>query len=103
AWARGGGGAGKGGRAARTNGERAAGVTPGTRLAVAIAPGFTIGFVRPSVLRSTASVELNGNPVAFTPSLVRASSGPSASHTRAKTNGFATLISVNSTPASPDS
>jgi Ion transport protein len=34
---------------------------------VAIAPEFTIGFVMPPVLRSTADSELNGNPVAFEP------------------------------------
>ena len=44
-------------------------LAPGTRLVVAIAPGFTIGFVRPSGLRSIASIELNGRPVLFAPSL----------------------------------
>ena len=33
---------------------------PGTRLVVAIAPAFTIGFVRPSGLRSIPASELNG-------------------------------------------
>ena len=69
---------------------------PGRRLVVAIAPGFTIGFVRPSPLRSTASSELNGSPVPFTPSSSRACSGPSASQTSANTNGFDTLMIVNS-------
>ena len=32
---------------------------------VAIAPGFTIGFVRPSSRRSIAATALNGRPVAF--------------------------------------
>ena len=31
-------------------------------LVVAIAPAFTIGFVRPSDVRSTACAELNGSP-----------------------------------------
>ena len=77
-----------------------AAVLPGTRLVVAIAPGLTIGFVRPS-LCSTAESQLNGKPVPLTPSLLCASSGPIASHTRAKTNGFDTLMIVNSTSASP--
>ena len=34
-----------------------------------------MGFVRPSSLRSTAAAELNGSPVALTPSFARASSG----------------------------
>jgi hypothetical protein len=61
----------------------------------AIAPAFTIGLVRPSGLRSTAASELNGSPVALTPSCCLAVSGPSAWHTRAKTNGLATLMIVN--------
>ena len=68
---------------------------------MAIAPGLTIGFVRPSGLCSIAASELNGRPVAFTPSVSRARSGPSASQTRAKTNGLEMLMSVNSTSASP--
>ena len=40
--------------------------------------------------------ESNGNPVAFTPSFCLASSSPSTSQTRAKTNGLATLMIVNS-------
>ncbi len=43
---------------------------PGTRLVVAIAPAFTIGFVRPSSRCSIAASELNGSPVPFTPSFV---------------------------------
>ncbi len=74
---------------------------PGIRLVVAIAPEFTIGFVRPSPLRSTASSELNGRPVLFTPSFSRAASGPSASHTSANTNGLETLMIENSVSASP--
>ena len=35
---------------------------PGTRLVVAIAPGLTIGLVRPSALCSIAASELNGLP-----------------------------------------
>ena len=62
---------------------------------MAIAPAFTIGLVLPSWLRSTAASELNGSPVAFTPSCCLAASGPSAWQTRAKTNGLATLMMVN--------
>jgi len=36
-----------------------------------MAPGLTIGLVVPSLPRSTASSELNGRPVAFTPSFSR--------------------------------
>ena len=42
-------------------------VLPGSRLVVAIAPEFTIGFVLPSLLRSTAASESNGSPVPSTP------------------------------------
>ena len=77
-------------------------VAPGTRLVVAIAPAFTIGFVRPSSLRSTAASELNGSPVRVDAEPLRAPrSGPSASQTSANTNGFETLMIVNSTSASP--
>ena len=68
---------------------------------VAIAPALTIGFVRPSGLRSTAATELNGRPVPFTPSRSRASSWPSRSQTSANTNGLDTLMIVNSCSASP--
>ena len=76
-------------------------VAPGARLVAAIAPAFTIGFVLPSPLASTAANELNGSPVLFTPSRPRTSSGPSASQTSAKTNGLETLMIENSTSASP--
>ena len=76
-------------------------VAPGTRLVVAIAPEFTIGFVRPSGFRSMPSSELNARPVAFTPIFSRTSSTPSASQTRANTNGFETLMIVNSWSESP--
>ncbi len=68
---------------------------------VASAPGLTIGLVRPASPRSTAAAELNGRPVASTPMARCARSTPSASQTSAKTNGFATLITVNPTSASP--
>jgi hypothetical protein len=76
-------------------------VVPGTRLVVAIAPELTIGFVRPSGPCSIAVSELNGRPVAFTPSNSRAGSAPIASHTSAKTNGFETLMIAKGTLASP--
>jgi hypothetical protein len=66
-----------------------------------MAPAFTIGFDRPSALRSTGASESNGSPVAFTPSFCLTSSAPSASHASAKTNGLATLMIANSCPASP--
>jgi len=62
---------------------------------VAIAPEFTIGFVRPSPLRSTAAKELNGRPVALTPKRWRATSPPRTWHTKANTNGFDTLMMEN--------
>lgn len=68
---------------------------------VAIAPGFTIGFVRPSTVRSIAASELNGSPVLLTPSRSRASRGPRSSQTSATTNGFDTLMIENSWSASP--
>ena len=71
-------------------------MAPGTRLVVAIAPEFTIGFVRPSAPRSMPSSELKASPVAFTPIFWRTSSTPTASQTRAKTNGLETLMIVNS-------
>ena len=40
---------------------------PGRRLVVASAPELTIGFSRPSSLRSTAVIESKGNPVLLTP------------------------------------
>ena len=76
-------------------------VAPGMRLVVAIAPEFTIGFVRPPSPCSMAVSELNGKPVAFSPILRLTSSGPSAAQMSAKTNGFATLMIVNSTSSSP--
>ena len=54
-------------RPSRMNVHLSSRVEPGARLVVAIAPEFTIGFVRPSSLRSTAARELNGKPVALTP------------------------------------
>ena len=47
-------------------------VSPGTRLVVAIAPAFTIEFVRPSGLLSIAASELKGSPVLFAPPAFRA-------------------------------
>jgi hypothetical protein len=51
------------------NAHFAALLSPGTRLVAAMAPAFTIGFDRPSALRSTEARESNASPVAFTPSL----------------------------------
>ncbi|GAA3349304.1 hypothetical protein GCM10020358_70920 [Amorphoplanes nipponensis] len=76
-------------------------LAPGTWLAVAIAPGLTIGFVRPSLPFSTAASELKGRPVALTPSRWRSSCGPTTAQTRANTNGLATLMMVNPASASP--
>ena len=76
-------------------------LVPGTRPTVAIAPELTIGFVRPRSPCSMAVRELNARPVAFTPIWRLISSGPNVAHTSAKTKGFATLMIVNSTSASP--
>ena len=83
------------------NSHFAALLSPGTRLTAAMAPAFTIGFDRPSGLRSTAAMESNASPVAFTPSSCLTGSSPSTSHTRAKVNGLATLMTANSCPVSP--
>ena len=66
-----------------------------------MAPAFTIGLVRPSGPSVTGSTALNAIPVALTPISRLASSGPTASQTRAKVNGLATLIRANGTSASP--
>jgi hypothetical protein len=87
--------------ASRMSSHLASAVEPGTRLVVAIAPGLTIEFVLPSSPCSTAFSESKGRPVLFTPSLSRACSGPSDSHTRAKRNGLETLMIANSCSASP--
>ena len=68
---------------------------------VAIAPALAIGLVTRRSFSSTAITELNGMPVLFTPSFSRATSAPSASHTRAKTNGLETLWMENGAVASP--
>jgi hypothetical protein len=83
------------------NAHLASALAPGTRLVAAIAPGLTIGFVLPSGLASIAASELNGRPVAFTPTRSWTSSGPRSSHTSAKRNGFETLMIANSYRASP--
>ncbi len=70
---------------------------PGTGAVVANAPASTIGLVRPSALRSTASTGLTALPVALTQRAIRAGSGPIRSQTMANTKGFATLRMVNGT------
>ena len=79
----------------------ASAVPPGSRLVAAIAPGFTMGFVTPSLPRSTAASELNGSPVAFAPIFLRACSGPSTAQASANTNGLATLMIGERAAASP--
>ena len=74
---------------------------PGARLTVAIAPEFTIGFVRPSLLRSTDAIESNGRPVAFIPTSSRTRANPRLSIISARVNGLATLMSENGWSASP--
>ena len=69
----------------------ASAVAPGARLVVAIAPALTSGLIVLASWSSIAMTELNGSPVALTPSLARASSPPSASRTKANTKGFETL------------
>ena len=51
--------------------QRSSRLVPGTRLAVAMAPGFTSGLVRPSGQRSRAAMSLKARPVALTPTGVR--------------------------------
>jgi hypothetical protein len=68
---------------------------------VAIAPELTMGLVVRSARSSTAMTELKGCPVASTPSRRSASSGPSASHTSANTNGLDTLWIEKAWSASP--
>ena len=72
-------------------------VAPGTRLVVAIAPEFTIGFVRPSVAALDAFERVERPPggvhADFLADLLPA---PIASQTRAKMNGLDTLMIVNS-------
>ncbi len=68
---------------------------------MAIAPGFTVGFERPRGARSTASSGLNARPVASTPIRAVTVSSPTASHTRARTKGFATPMSAKGRPESP--
>ncbi len=88
-------------RACTTDSNFSSALSPGTRLAVARAPALTIGFMVRSALSSMAMTESKGSPVLLTPSLRRASSGPSASQTRAKTKSLEMLWMVNSTSASP--
>ena len=68
---------------------------------MATAPALTIGFMVRSSLSSTPITESKGSPVLLTPSLRRASDGPSTSQTRAKTKSFEMLWMVNSCSASP--
>ena len=70
-------------------------------LVVAIAPGLTIGLVRPSGWSSIADTALNRRPVALTPTKSSTASGPCTPPINANTNGLATLMIVNSTSASP--
>ena len=88
-------------RPSRTNRHFSVADSPGAKLAVAIAPGLTIGLVRPPVSTSSASSELKGRPVALTPTRRCISSGPRTSQTSAKVNGLATLMIVNGISASP--
>ena len=76
-------------------------LSPGAMLVVAIAPGLTMGFVRPSGRSSIAATELNRLPVAFSPTKRATVSGLWVPHMRANTNGLATLMIENSTSASP--
>ena len=79
----------------------AAAESPGARLVAAIAPAFTIGLERPSPLRSTASTELNGRPVLFTPSFSLATSSPIAWQIKANRKGFEMLWMLKGCSACP--
>src|SRR3954451_15076201 len=65
---------------------------PGAMLAVAIAPGLTIGLVRPCGRSSIAATELNFRPVALSPTNRATVAGVWTAHISANTNGFATLM-----------
>ena len=67
---------------------------------LAIAPGLTIGLVRPSGCVRSRSMALNGRPVPFDADR-RALLDADHAQTSAKTNGFDTLMIVNSCSASP--
>jgi hypothetical protein len=76
-------------------------LAPGAMLVVAIAPGFTIGLVRPSIRSSIAATELNLLPVALRPTNCATVLGLCTLHISANTNGLATLMIENSMSASP--
>ena len=86
---------------ARCDSNFSSALSPGTRLVVASAPAFTMGFMVRSALSSMAMTESKGSPVLLTPSLRRASSGPRVSQTRANTKSLEMLWMVNSCSASP--
>ena len=88
-------------RPSRITRQRSSASPVATKLVVAIAPGLTIGLVRPPGPLSMAVTELKGKPVPLTPISSRILSPPCAVQARAKTNGFETLMMVNGTPASP--
>lgn len=71
------------------------------QLGVELAPRLRQQVRAASPWCSIAANALNGRPVAFTPTISRTSSAPTASHTSAKTNGLATLMIENSTSESP--
>jgi hypothetical protein len=62
--------------AARMRPNFSSAVAPGTRLAVAMAPALTSGFIMRSALSSMAITELKGKPVLLTPSFRLACSCP---------------------------
>ena len=83
------------------NSHFAAAVAPGREARRRDRAALTSGLMVRASWSSIAITELNGSPVALTPSLARASSPPSACRTSANTNGFETLWIENSTSASP--
>ena len=62
-------------------------VLPSTRLVVAMAPGFTKGFISFPRICSMATMELNTWPVASTPILSSTACGPAVSITLASVKG----------------
>lgn len=75
-------------RPSRMKCQRSSSCASGARLAVAMAPAFTIGFMVRSAFSSIAMTELKAGPVALTPMASRARPPPSAWQTSAKTKGL---------------
>ncbi len=76
-------------------------VFPSTRLVVAMAPGFTKGFISFPRICSMATMELNTCPVASTPIFSSTASAPAVSITLARVNTLEIDWMENWLPTSP--